>query len=222
MAATASKPYVFPAINRPLEDGKLYTLDPCPNEWYGYWCSQVVEGLCAGQPNVLYDRLVTPAAAGRRGRLAGPGGVPGRPGRLPRRRAAARLRGRQAGVHRRPRPDAGAAGPGAARHGEELLDRLRRLRPAPGGDAGGAALPGLPVLQDPRGHRRAAEERAGGPGEAAGTPGGRPEAVRQALRRPAARRAAVPGGPERPAARRASSTWSRTPRRRRARTTTPT
>ena len=44
------------------------------------------------------------------------------------------------------------------------------------------------------------EERPGGPGEAAGTPGRRPEAVRQALRRPAARRALVPGGPERPAA----------------------
>ena len=24
----------------PLEDGKLYTLDPCPNEWYGYWCAR--------------------------------------------------------------------------------------------------------------------------------------------------------------------------------------
>ena len=59
-----SRGFVFPAINRPLEDGKLYTLDPCPNDWYGYWCSQVVEGLCAGQPNTLYDRLVQPPAAG--------------------------------------------------------------------------------------------------------------------------------------------------------------
>jgi hypothetical protein len=33
-----SKPYVFPAINRTLEADKLYTLDPCPNEWYAYWC----------------------------------------------------------------------------------------------------------------------------------------------------------------------------------------
>ncbi len=60
----ATKPFVFPAINRPLEDGKLYTLDPCPNDWYGYWLGQVVNGLCAGQPSVLYDRLVTPPAAG--------------------------------------------------------------------------------------------------------------------------------------------------------------
>src|SRR5205807_502158 len=37
-----TKPFVFPAINRPLADGALYTLDPCPNDWYGYWCAQVV------------------------------------------------------------------------------------------------------------------------------------------------------------------------------------
>jgi len=60
-----TKPFVFPAFNRPLEADKLYTLDPCPNEWYAYWCSQVVNGLCAGQPNVLYDRLVTPPPPGK-------------------------------------------------------------------------------------------------------------------------------------------------------------
>jgi hypothetical protein len=53
-----SKPYVFPAISRTLEGDKLYTLDPCPNEWYAYWCAQVVNGLCDGSPNVMYDRLV--------------------------------------------------------------------------------------------------------------------------------------------------------------------
>src|SRR5262249_42238269 len=26
-----SKPFVFPAFNRPLEENKVYTLDPCPN-----------------------------------------------------------------------------------------------------------------------------------------------------------------------------------------------
>jgi hypothetical protein len=59
-----SKPFVFPAFNRPLEEGKDYSLDPCPNEWYAYWCAQVVNGLCAGQPNILYDRLVTPPVHG--------------------------------------------------------------------------------------------------------------------------------------------------------------
>jgi AAA domain/PD-(D/E)XK nuclease superfamily len=53
-----SIPFVFSAFNRPLEADKLYSLDPCPNEWYAYWCAQVVNGLCAGSPNVLYDRLV--------------------------------------------------------------------------------------------------------------------------------------------------------------------
>jgi hypothetical protein len=59
-----SRPFVFQGIGRPLEEGKLYTLDGCPNEWYAYWCRQVVNGLCAGSPNPLYDRLVTPPAPG--------------------------------------------------------------------------------------------------------------------------------------------------------------
>jgi hypothetical protein len=57
-------PYVFGAFNRPLVEGECYTLDPCPNEWYAYWCGKVVEGLCGGSPNVLYERLVTPPASG--------------------------------------------------------------------------------------------------------------------------------------------------------------
>src|SRR5262249_14867904 len=43
-----SKGFVFPGINQPLEEGRLYTLDPCPNDWYGYWSLQVVEGLWRG------------------------------------------------------------------------------------------------------------------------------------------------------------------------------
>jgi len=56
----STKPSVFSAISRPLDNGRCYTLDPCPNDWYGYWLNQVVNGLCDGQPSVLYDRLVTP------------------------------------------------------------------------------------------------------------------------------------------------------------------
>ena len=67
----ATKPHVFPAFNRTLEDGKLYTLDPCPNDWYGYWLHQVVNGLCTGQPSVLYNRLVTPPHPGDGAGLAG-------------------------------------------------------------------------------------------------------------------------------------------------------
>ena len=66
-------PYVFPSSNRPLEDGTLYTLDSCPNEWMSYWCKEVVEGLCSGQPNVLHDRLV---------HLPAPGDEGGSPGQM--------------------------------------------------------------------------------------------------------------------------------------------
>lgn len=66
-----SRGFVFPAINRTLEEGGLYTLDECPNDWYGYFCSQVVEGLGGGQPNTLYRRLVAFPPAGD---------VAGRPG----------------------------------------------------------------------------------------------------------------------------------------------
>jgi hypothetical protein len=60
-----SRGYVFPSISRPLQDGKLYKLDPCPNDWYGYWCSQVVHGLCRGAQNRLYDLLSGPTAWSR-------------------------------------------------------------------------------------------------------------------------------------------------------------
>lgn len=56
-----SKGFVFGGFMRPLEEGCLYTLDPCPNDWYGYWSLQVVEGLCRGEGNVLYDLLADPS-----------------------------------------------------------------------------------------------------------------------------------------------------------------
>jgi hypothetical protein len=68
-----SRGFVFGAINRTLEEGRLYTLDPCPNDWYGFWCSQVIEGLRLGQPNTVYSRLVKAPlpvdAGGRAGQL---------------------------------------------------------------------------------------------------------------------------------------------------------
>ena len=56
-----SKGFVFPGIPQPLEEGRLYTLDPCPNDWYGYWSLQVVEGLCRGEGNTLYELLADPS-----------------------------------------------------------------------------------------------------------------------------------------------------------------
>jgi AAA domain/PD-(D/E)XK nuclease superfamily len=54
------KGYVFGSINKPLEEGKLYTLDECPNDWYGLFCREVVDGLRRGEPNALYRRLSRP------------------------------------------------------------------------------------------------------------------------------------------------------------------
>lgn len=51
-------PFVFGCIDRTLTHNESYTLDPCPDEWYSYWCSVVVRELCKAQPNVLYQRLV--------------------------------------------------------------------------------------------------------------------------------------------------------------------
>jgi hypothetical protein len=60
-----SRGFVFPSVSRPLEDGTLYTLDPDPNDWYGYWCSQVVEGLCRGESDRLYELLTEPESWGK-------------------------------------------------------------------------------------------------------------------------------------------------------------
>lgn len=57
--------YVFPTITafvRPLEDGARYTLDPEPNDWYGYYCKEVVLGLRGGQANTVYTRLADPSS----------------------------------------------------------------------------------------------------------------------------------------------------------------
>src|SRR5262249_6968332 len=57
--------FVFSSFPKPVVDGALYTLDPCPNDWYGFFCASVIKGLCtrvedgrAGE-NVLYQRLTT-------------------------------------------------------------------------------------------------------------------------------------------------------------------
>ena len=202
------------------DDGKLYTLDPCPNDWYGYWCAKVVEGLCAGEPNALYDRLRSPAArtatwpaaaAGQARFLAG----------LDAFHAAGQLHdfeAEQAGVHRR------------ARRGRRSC--WSRGRPAPAR----ATPPPSPSSPGSRGRwRRAATSGSSSPARPTPPPtccwrtslevreklrglaSGRPEALRAALRRPAARRAALPGAPRATRRRTASSTLAQgRPRRRRA------
>jgi hypothetical protein len=58
--------FVFPTLaarQAPLQPDGLYTLDEDPNNWTGYWNALVTDGLLAGQPNTLYERLVRPDAA---------------------------------------------------------------------------------------------------------------------------------------------------------------
>lgn len=65
-----SRGFVFSSpFNRPLDDDTLCTLDPDPNDWYGYWCAVVTEGLRALEEgaarghHALYDRLAGRAAS---------------------------------------------------------------------------------------------------------------------------------------------------------------
>lgn len=55
--------YIFPTAStfvQPLADGERYTLEPEPNDWYGYFCKEVVLGLRDGRANTLYARLANP------------------------------------------------------------------------------------------------------------------------------------------------------------------
>ncbi len=64
-----SRGFLFSSFGRPLDDGCCYTLDPDPNDIYGYWCAKVTGDLCAieaGQKkghHTLYDRLIDPLGA---------------------------------------------------------------------------------------------------------------------------------------------------------------
>ncbi len=57
--------YCFPSIEKPFEDGQVYTLDIDPNSIYGYWCAKTVDKLCEaeangeGSLNVLYSRITS-------------------------------------------------------------------------------------------------------------------------------------------------------------------
>ena len=64
-----SRGFVFSTFpRRTLKAGEAYTLDPCPNNWYGYWCSVITQGLreldAGGDPipNALYERVRTMGA----------------------------------------------------------------------------------------------------------------------------------------------------------------
>ena len=62
-AKSAVPGFAFSSFERPLQDGECYTLDADPNDWYGSFCASVVQELCAGGANTLYERLDAPATA---------------------------------------------------------------------------------------------------------------------------------------------------------------
>ncbi len=61
------KGFAFNSIDRPFGNDQLLCLDPEPNNFYGYWCAVVTDGLCEieegrypGARNTLYERLARP------------------------------------------------------------------------------------------------------------------------------------------------------------------
>lgn len=62
---TLPEGYCFAGIEKPFEDGQLYTLDIDPNSIYGYWCAKTVDKLCEAEANgeaslnVLYGRVTS-------------------------------------------------------------------------------------------------------------------------------------------------------------------
>ena len=58
-----SRGFAFASYAEPLRADTGYTLDPDPNNFYGYWCAKITEGLLAGGRNTLYARLADPASA---------------------------------------------------------------------------------------------------------------------------------------------------------------
>jgi hypothetical protein len=72
--------FLFQGHPEDLVDGKLYSVDPDPNDIYGFWGAKVVEGLVAGGQNTLFSRVrdgagrvewPEAAAAGQRRFMAG-------------------------------------------------------------------------------------------------------------------------------------------------------
>ena len=202
-AATGRKPLRLPGV-QPARWRTASSTRSTPARTTGtaYWCGQVVEGLCRGEPNALYDRLVHPPP---------PGDGAGSPGQaaflagLDAFQAAGHLHDFEEGK----REFIGSHGrtpillvqgpPGTGKSYSTAFAVFARLQGAMQAEA---ALPGLlsckthaatdVLMKNVLEVREKLRELRDG----------RPEALRQALRRPAAGRAALPGGPPRPAARR--------------------
>ena len=49
--------FLFAGFDAELEDGGLFSIDPDPNDIYGFWIAKVVKGLNAGSRNELFQRV---------------------------------------------------------------------------------------------------------------------------------------------------------------------
>jgi hypothetical protein len=49
--------FLFPGFDEDLIEGELYTVDPNPNDIYGFWGAKVVQGLLVGRQNALFARV---------------------------------------------------------------------------------------------------------------------------------------------------------------------
>ncbi|MCD6030166.1 MAG: superfamily helicase, partial [Thermomicrobiales bacterium] len=49
--------FLFASHNETLIDGDLYSVDPDPNDLFGFWGAKVVNGLLAGGRNTLFERV---------------------------------------------------------------------------------------------------------------------------------------------------------------------
>lgn len=58
-SASAGDPpgFLFSSFDEELRDGEHYTVDPDPNNIYGFWTAKVVQGLLAGGRNTLFERV---------------------------------------------------------------------------------------------------------------------------------------------------------------------
>ncbi len=148
-AAARSRAASSSRVHAPAaRDGALYTLDPDPNDIYGYWCAMVTGGFGPDATRRAATRSTTARPTPPRPRVGVARGSGGRAqarflaglDALHRGRRAARLRGEQARLHRRAGRRADPAGAGTARHRQELLHGLCHVRPPAGRDGRGPPL----------------------------------------------------------------------------------
>ena len=55
--------FLFRAFEEDLRDDQVYSVDPDPNDIYGFWGAKVVQGLLTGERNTLFSRVAQETSA---------------------------------------------------------------------------------------------------------------------------------------------------------------